>query len=205
MGVIAKVVAAVKGVLGSGARAAVAACSKTDGRGCMRVNLFIEARNPCPHHHPEPCDCEKPLVGVVCKDDITVKQLAQLIMANILDTAPGSTAMLDITDTGRTVTVNSASTLPLIAAGTSGTAANFADYKLGTQTETVTAVTSPTFSSNTFSVTGTITAGSARAYQEVGMECTVGGNIFLLTHDTFATLNVSSGGTLGVTYTFTFT
>jgi creatinine amidohydrolase/Fe(II)-dependent formamide hydrolase-like protein len=163
----------------------------------LRGSLHIEAR-----------DADGNITGEWCDDDLTTKQLAQLIMANILDTAPGSSAMTDTSGSTHTVTVNSAATLPLIAAGTSGTTATVADHALGTQTETVTAVTSTTFtgsgSSGTVMVTGTITAGSARAYQEVGIEVTVGSNIYLLTHDTFTTLNVSSGGTLAVTYMFTF-
>ena len=167
---------------------------KNTYKGCMRVCLHVEAKDP-----------DGTLAGIRHKEnDLATAQFAQLIQANILDTAETIT---DTGGTGRSVTANSAATVPTIAAGTTGTAATVSDTALGTETETQTTVTVNTYSgsgsSGTFTVTGTITAGSARAYQEVGLKVTVGGHVFLICHDTFSTLNVSSGGTLAVTYTLT--
>jgi hypothetical protein len=168
----------------------------------IRVKLNIKAYEPCSVHGDQPCACEKKLVGEVEKEhDLTCKALAQLIMLNILHSAQ---IITDTSNTGNSESVNTACTSPLIAAGTSGTSATFADHVLGTETETVSA-TVGSISSNTFAVTGTITAGANRAYQEVGIRVTANSHLYLLTHDTFSTLNVSNTGTLAVTYTFTFT
>jgi hypothetical protein len=141
-------------------------------------------------------------VGVEEKEhDLTTKQFANFIICNLL---AGSATITDITNTGRSVAANTACTAPTIQAGTTGTAAAFTDYALGAETETVSA-TIGSISSNTFTVTGTITATASRAYQEVGLVVTCSSHTFLITHDTFSTLNVSNGGTLAVTYTFTFT
>lgn len=146
--------------------------------------------------------------------DLGTKAFAQLIQNNILDTAESIT---DTTNTSRSLTVNSAATVPMIVAGTGTTAAAFTDYALssiasggtyggsnssGNQAATVNAI-----SSNTFTVTATITntSGSTIAYSEVGMAVTVATYTFLIAHDVFTALNVSNNGTLAVTYTLTFT
>lgn len=181
-------------------------------RGRITIAVKVEARNPCPVHCHDgvyeggvPCNCEKPLVGVFEDEyDLGTKQLGQLIMGNILNS--GQT----ITDTGgsaRAVAANSACTVPTISAGTSGTAATVADTALGTETETVAAgaPSAGTWSgtSGTFTVAGTVTATANRSYQECGFKVTAATFVFLICHDTFSTLSVSSGGTLAVTYTWT--
>jgi hypothetical protein len=164
-------------------------------RGGIKASLRVEAR-----------EADGTLVGVVERDALTCINFAKLCQQNLLAGLGG--AAQNLTDTGgtttRSVAVNSAVTAPLINAGTTGTAAAFADTKLGTETETV-AATVNALSSNTFTVTGTITAGSARSYQEVGIRVTCATFLFQICHDTFSALSVSSGGTLAVTYTFSFT
>jgi hypothetical protein len=56
-----------------------------------------------------------------------------------------------------------------------------------------------------FTVTGTITnsSGSTITYSELGLMMTNGANVFLLTHDVFTGVPVSTTGTLAVTYTIT--
>lgn len=162
-------------------------------QGGARVGLRIEAR-----------DADGTLVGLIQRDALATQQFAQLVQLNILDTAE------TIKDTGGTThseAVNTAATAPTISAGTTGTAATVTDNALGAETETVAATInaySGSGSSGSFTVTGTITATAARAYQEVGLKVTVNSHVYLICHDTFSTLNVSSGGTLAVSYTLTF-
>lgn len=142
--------------------------------------------------------------GRITRDALATKQFAQLVQLNILDTAETVT---DTTGTGNALTVNNAATAPTIAAGTGTTAATVTDHVLQTQTETVAATInaySGSGSSGNFTVTGTITAGANRAYAEVGLLVTVNTKTYLICHDSFSTLNVSSSGTLSVTYTLSF-
>jgi hypothetical protein len=143
--------------------------------------------------------------------DLGTKALAQLIQSNILDTAASIT---DVTDTARSIGANTACTAPTINAGTGSTAAAFTDYKLQTTSTSYTgngsyseAATVNAISSNTFTVTGTITnvSGSTITYGEVGMSVTANTYYFLISHDVFTGLAVSNAGTLAVTYTLTFT
>jgi hypothetical protein len=165
--------------------------SRRKAFGGIRGDLRVEAR-----------DKGGKLIGVHCKNDLTTKAFAQLIQLGILATAE---TIRDTSGTSHSETTGATTgSSPTIAAGTSGTSAAFSDYALGTPTETV-AATVNALSGNAFTVTGTITAGSTRAYQEVGITVSVNGHTYLITHDTFSTLNVSSGGTLSVNYTFTFT
>jgi hypothetical protein len=187
--------------------AAVNASSVALPHGVMALSVHVEAREP-----------DGTLIGVYDNPfDLGTKALAQLIQTNILNTAATIT---DTTDTGRSVSVNSASTVQMIVAGTSNTAATFTDYALnsiasggtyggsnssGNQAATVNAI-----ASNTFTVTATITniSGSTISYAEVGMAVTVGGHTFLIAHDapiTGGPYTVSNAGTLAVTYTATFT
>lgn len=158
--------------------------------GGIRVSLKIEVRDVLGNitetfDHP---------------DDPTLKQFAQLIRLNILANAE---TIKDTSAASNAESINTASATPTIVAGTDGTAPTFADYTLNAQTETV-AATIGAISSNTFTVSGVITAGASRAYQEVGLRVTVNGHLYLLCRDTFSTINVASSGTLTVTYTFTF-
>lgn len=161
--------------------------------GCRITGLRIEAR-----------DKDGNLTGVIERDALATKQFAQLVQLNILDTAETIT---DTTGTGNALTVNNAATAPTIAAGTGTTAATVTDHVLQTQTETVAGTInaySGSGASGTFTVTGTITAGANRAYAEVGLLVTVGAKTYLICHDSFSVLNVSTSGTLQVSYTLTF-
>lgn len=178
--------------------------NKPGSRGRIQIGLMVEAR-----------DSAGKLTGVYKNAlDLGTKALAQLIQNNIFDTAETVT---DTSNTGRALTVNSACTVPMVVAGTGTTAAAFADYALttiatggtyggsnssGNQAATINAI-----SSNTFTVTATITntSGSTITYAEVGMACTSATFTFLLAHDVFTGLAVSNNGTLAVTYTLTFT
>jgi hypothetical protein len=171
----------------------------------IQIKLGVKAYAPCPIHAPAPCECEKVLTGEVVKDhDLATKQFAQFVMALLLNSTQ---TINDTTATGRSVANASATTAPTILAGTTATAATVTDTALGAQTETQSGTVnaySGSGSSGSFTVTGTITAGADRAYTEVGLRVTNGGNTFLICRDTFSTLNVSSSGTLAVTYTLTF-
>jgi hypothetical protein len=176
-------------------------------RGHIRIDLKLEVRDPCPIHAPlgKACTCMPVRETREIRGDLATKQFMQFIQANILVTAETITAEDSSTASigGATPTTTSAVT---IEAGTTGTAATVLDVALGTSTETIAGVVnaySGSGSSGSFTVTGTVTAGANRAYQEVGLRITAGGKNFLLCHDTFSTLNVSSGGTLAVTYTIT--
>jgi hypothetical protein len=172
--------------------------------GNMSIKLEIKAYDPCPIHCGVPCECEKPLVGQICKeDDLATKQFAQFVQALILASTQSIT---DISSVAHSVANASATTAPTIVAGTGATAATVLDVALQTQTELI-AATVNAYSgaglTGTFTVTGTITAGAARAYVEVGLQVTNATFIYLICRDTFSVLNVSSAGTLAVTYTFT--
>jgi hypothetical protein len=161
-------------------------------RGCVCVSVRIEVRDP-----------DGNLIGIDEKPDITTKQFAQLVQLGMLATAETITDTANATHNETTAATTGSS--PKIYAGTGTTAVVFADYALATPTENV-AATVNALSSNAFTVTGTITAGSNRAYGEVGLQTTVNGHNYLIAHDlTSQVWNVSSGGTLAVTYTFTFT
>lgn len=163
-------------------------------RGNMRIHLDVKAYDP-----------DGSLVGHVCKDDdLATKQFAQFVMALMLNSTQ---SINDTTNTTRSIANASATTAPTVLAGTSGTAATVLDYALGAQTETASGTVnaySGSGSSGSFTVTASVTATATRAYQEVGLRVTNGGNTFLVCRDTFSTLNVSNGGTLSVTYTITF-
>lgn len=174
-------------------------------RGGIDIRLEVEAFAPCPHHAPLACSCPKASLGRRCKDgDLATKQFAQLVQALLLNSTQTIT---DTASATHSVANASATTLPTILAGTTSTAATVTDVALGTQTETVSATVnaySGSGSSGSFTVTGTITATADRAYAEVGLRVTNGGNTYLICRDTFSTLNVSNTGTLAVTYTLTW-
>ena len=165
---------------------------KRRGQICIRLDVIAHDKNGR-------------LLGTRSKEyDLATKQFAQFVQALMLNSTQ------TITDTGgvgRSTANASATTAPTILAGTSGTAATVTDTALGTQTETQAGTVnsySGSGSSGNFTVTGTITAGADRAYAEVGLQVTNATHTFLICHDTFSVLNVSSGGTLAVTYTLTF-
>lgn len=122
-----------------------------------------------------------------------------------------TTTVTDTGSTGRSVTktVDGGINVVTGAAGTGGTTASVADIALQTETETTTSVTinavTGTGASGSFTMVYTVTATAARAYQECGLRVTTttSGWVFLMAHDSFATLNVSLGGTLQTTYTVT--
>lgn len=163
-------------------------------RGNMNIHLSLKAY-----------DIDGKLTGEFCKDDdLATKQFAQFVMALMLNSTQTIT---DTSNATHSVSNASATTTPTILAGTDNTAATVLDYALGAQTETVGATVnsySGTGSSGSFTVSGTITALANRAYTEVGLRVTNGGNTYLVCRDVFSVLNVSSSGTLAVVYTITF-
>lgn len=180
----------------------------------FRIDLAVHAYAPCPEHGPlgMACDCAKVLTGLrEGPANLCTNVFANLVRVGILGVA---TTVTDTTGAGRALTsamdgaINQAAGGRIGCAGTGGTAATVADTNMQTQTETQTSVTVNTVSgsgaSGTFTVTYTITATADRAYQEVGIKVVTTTNAwnFLVTHDSFSTLNVSSSGTLSVTYTF---
>jgi hypothetical protein len=179
----------------------------------FRIDLTVKAFDPCrfKSHWGRACGCQKRLIGVrEGPANLLTNVLANLIRAGILGT---TTTITDTGGTGRSVTKTldggavSASTL--ICAGTGGTSATVADTNMQTQTESQANPTINTVSgsgaSGTFTVVGTITATADRAYSECGIkiQTTTTSWVFLIAHDSFSVLNVSSSGTLQITYTFT--
>lgn len=139
--------------------------------------------------------------------DLGTKQFAQFVQNNILDTAESVT---DTGGTSRSLSANSATSSVNIVAGIGTSAANFTDHALTTPTAGSSGTIAGTvnaISSNTFTVTGTITntSGSTINYAEVGITVVSATYTFLLTHDVFSALGVSNNGTLAITYTATFT
>lgn len=176
-----------------------------------RIDLHVRAYAPCRReaHRGHSCGCKKKLTGERSGPaNLCTNVFANWVRAGILGT---TTTITDTGGTGRSVTktVDGGVTTLTMSAGTGTTAATVADTNMQTQTETQTGVTvnavSGSGSSGTFTVTATITATADRAYAEVGIKITTTTSswVFLITHDSFSTLNVSSTGTLAVTYTFT--
>lgn len=179
--------------------------AKTPGTS-LQIKVHVKAYEPCPVHGPlhELCDCEKVLIGEFCKDDdLATKQLAQFIQSLIL----GSTQTItDTSSATHSVANGTATSAPTILAGTGATAAAVTDVALQTQTEAVAATVnaySGVGTVGTFTVTGTIIAGAARVYTEVGLRITCATFLYLLCRDIVGSWNVSNGGTLQTTYTFT--
>lgn len=142
--------------------------------------------------------------------DLATLQMAQLVQNNILATAEA------VTDTGnasRSLSANSATSVPRIVAGIGATAAAYNDYALQTPTAGTSGYVAATINaasgsgtSCSFTVTGTITntSGSSVSYGEVGITIVCATYTFLLCHDVFSALPVSNNGTLAVTYTLTY-
>jgi hypothetical protein len=178
----------------------------------LRIDLRVAAYAPCAqrrHHRPAGCACAKALIGLrEGPANLAVNNLAKFIQAAIMGQ---TTSITDTTSNSRsiTATVDGGVNQRQGHAGTGVTAATVADIAMQTSTENVTAVTinavSGAGATGTFTVTFTIVAGAARSYTEVGLvvRTTTNSWLFLLTHDSFAALSVSSGGSLAVTYTFT--
>lgn len=164
------------------------------GRGQIKIKLDVRGYDP-----------DGTLVGHECKDDdLATKQFAQVVMALVF---ASTQTIADTSASTHSVANNTATSAVTVLAGTTGTAATVLDTALGAQTETGTTTVnaySGSGSSGTFTITSTVTATADRAYQEVGLRITIGGNLYLLCHDTFSTVNVSNTGTLAVTYTITF-
>lgn len=175
-------------------------------RGAIKLSVEITAR-----------DSEGNVTGHEVHPDISVQALAQQIMLNILDAA---VTISDVSNTGRSLTANDAATAPFIVAGTTATAPAFTDYALGDGTTNTNyksnssyaqaATVNTTLSSNTFTITATITNGGTAniTYKEVGLANTIATFQFLLAHDQVnggTGYVVSASGTLAVTYTGTFT
>jgi hypothetical protein len=179
----------------------------------FRVELCVQAYAPCRYvaHRGTICGCRKRLTGIRSGPaNLLTNGFAGLVRAGILGT---TTSVTDTTPTARSITnainggINAAVTA--IVAGTGATAATVADTNLQTQTETVVAgapsAISGSGATGTMTIAGTVTAGADRAYTECGIKVTSTTNswVFLIARDTFSTLNVSSTGTLAITYSIT--
>ena len=197
--------------------------------GIMAISAKVVARNPC-SIHANPTDeqlgdlnfCPETIVGVYNNDfDNSSKALAQLMQVNIL--ALSGQSITNVSNASQAISVADVPSAPYVVAGLTGTAPAFTDYALGdgvsntnyhsnssyAQAGTVNAI-----SSNTFTVTATITnaSGGNLLYKEIGLAITVTHSAspyyFLLAHDQVNAgtgYTVSNGGTLTVTYTATFT
>ena len=161
----------------------------------MKIRVKVVAR-----------DANGKITGVRYHDMSTIG-LAQFIQAQIWGYVTGT--IKDTGGTGRTVTAYSTVSAQQIVAGTGTTAATFADNVLQAQSASTSGYVSATMnaiSGSTFTITGTITNGSGSTinYAEIGLYVTMNTWIFMLAHDVFTALPVSATGTLGVTYTATF-
>jgi hypothetical protein len=186
-------------------RETVVAKVLADQRGRVKCRVTVIARDPCRKHYPEPCTCEKPLVGVYDNPaDLFTQQYAQLTQLNIFDTAE---TIRDTSNATHAETANTACTAVTIYAGTGSTTVTVTDFALQTPTENVAGTVnaySGSGASGSFTITGTITAGAARTYAEVGLQVTCNTHLYLVCHDNIGPFTVSSGGTLAVTYTMTY-
>lgn len=158
----------------------------------------------------------------IIEDDISVNALAQLIQINIL--ALSGQTVKTVSNSAQAISMGDVPSAPVVIAGLTGTAPAFTDYALGDGTTNTDYHTSATdfcqsatvnaISSNTFTVTGTITCNNSggRTYKEIGLAGTVTHSstayYFLYAHDYLNSGTgylVSQGGTLAITYTGTFT
>jgi hypothetical protein len=160
--------------------------------------------------HIEAREADGTLIGVrEGPTNLCTNQFAAFVQYFILGNTSLNTNPKRLSD-GAATAISGANTACLGLVGTGATAAAVTDYKLQTPTgDTISVATTvgsnPTTgtTSGTFTVTFTATAGSARAYAEVGLQITNNSNAYLVCHDVFSVLNVSSSGTLACTYTFT--
>lgn len=169
--------------------------------GEMSVRVRVEAYDPCLIHAPNPCDCPKKCVGVVEKGDICLKQLLQVLQLNILAT---NNTIKDTSGSTHAETANTASGTIKVAAGTGVTSPAWDDFKLVGPADTPGTATigaiSGSGTTSTFSITGSVTASSSRAYTEVGLQVVINSHTYMLLRDTFTTLNVASSGNINITY-----
>ena len=138
--------------------------------------------------------------------DMAVTGIAQFIQANIYATAE---SIKDTGNASRAIGANTATSTVQIVAGTGTSGPTFADIALGTPTAGSSgyiAATVNALAGSSFTLTGTITntSGNTVNYSEIGITIVAGGWTFLLAHDVFTALPVSQNGTLGVTYTHSF-
>jgi hypothetical protein len=140
-------------------------------------------------------------------------QFAQVYLLANTSTAVAATSVKNTAAASQTIAASNATSAVNIVAGTTGTAAAFADTALGAQsasTSGTVAATMTAISSNIYTVVGTITngSGSTIAYNEVGIVVTANAQTYLFCHDaplTGGPYSVSNLGTLLVTYTHTWT
>jgi len=203
----------------------------------ISFNVRVVAYEPCPRHpfgceaptrHPPGADVRvlRPDLPI-CADKRVVRLADGRLAVHEDPTDLGTTVLLGIfscnivatgqtvkntSGTGISVSANSTVSSPVVVAGTGTTAAAVGDTNLQAQSSGSSgsqAITSVTVSGATIVIVGTITNGSSGtiAYDEVGLEVTIGANTYLLAHDAplngTTGYNVSIGGTLGITYTGT--
>jgi hypothetical protein len=157
-------------------------------------------------------DADGTETGRYCNDnDLITQQWAQWVGNNIFGVAQ---TIKDETATGRSETAWATLSALTIQAGTSVTAASVTDTALGTITPgvsgtcagTLSAISESSGTSGSFTITGTITnsSGSTVNYSELGITLNdASAHVFLLTHDVFTAVPVSTTGTLAITYTIT--
>jgi len=201
------------------------------------VSMRLVARNPCPKHKYAHWDgqnkegkydsrnsCKGELIGVTehLMTDMALKAFAQFILTNILATAETIT---DTSGSGQSVIANDAIKITagipqvwIYAGSDVASAPAFTDYVLVSPISNVPAgtgiiiATIGAIASNTFTVTGMLTNGTAGniVYGEVGIVIEEDANswLFLITRDQTngaSGYTVSPAGTVSVTYTVTFT
>lgn len=181
----------------------------------FRMDLTLKAYEPCARkahwRRPGGCGCAKRLVAQrEGPANLLTNVFAMLSQVGVFGQ---TTTVTDTGGTGRSVTatvLGGGMASKNGHAGTGVTSATVADINMQTSTENVAATVnavSGAGATGTYTITYTVTAGAPRAYTEVGVVCTTTTNswAFLVCHDSFSALNVSSGGTLATTYSITNT
>lgn len=167
----------------------------------IKIKLEVEARNP-----------DSTLIGTFEKEyDLAARAFAWGIQLNLLNT---NEVMQDTSGNPNAETANTAISAVKLHAGSGVTAPAFTDFQIESSLINVgtTAFVAPTIhaiSGSGFQVTGvfTNTSGGTLTYGNVGIEITLNGHFYLLTHDQVNSLSgfiVSNLGTVQIVYTITF-
>jgi hypothetical protein len=162
------------------------------------------------------CGCEPIITAHSIKEhDLKTTQAARLEMAGVF---ANSQTVKDTSAATHTVAAGFTASAPTIVTGTGSTTPAVADYVIETPVADSPAGTGqiagtvgtyvPGTTTGAFTITGTITNGSAGdiTYKEIGMTVTIATFVYLVLHDLVNTTVgylVSIGGTMACTYTIT--
>ena len=133
-------------------------------------------------------------------------QFEQLTQVQIFNTG---LTLKDTSGNTHALSANQTITAVNFTAGIGTTAANFSDYALGSPVAGASGYAAATMnapSGSSYTITATITnsSGNPISYAEIGVTVTIGGNVFLVSHDVSSAYPVSAGGQLNCTETASF-